>query len=88
MRRSWACPAPEDAQAPELQAQDEKVPSRVLLLLRPLVATPLKTPLMSRLLRRRRRMGVEPNRKLRKRWPPPQGRRQESVARVVPGPSH
>ena len=52
------------------------------------LATPLKTPLMSRLLRRRRRMGVEPNRKLRKRWPPQQGLWQEGVARVVPGPSH
>ena len=55
------------------------------------LATPLKTPLMSRLLRRRRRMGVvELNRKLRKRWPPQQGRLQpeEGVARVVPGPSH
>ena len=52
-------------------------------------AGPLKTQLMSRLLRRCRRMGVvEPNRKLRKRWPPPQGRWQEGVARVVPGPSH
>jgi hypothetical protein len=29
---------------------------------------------------------VKPNRQLQQ--PPPQGRRQEGVARVVPGPSH
>ena len=56
----------------------------VLLLLWSLVATPLKTPLMGRLLhrdRRRWRGVVEPNRQLQEQQPPPQGRRQESVAR-------
>ena len=63
--------------------------SRVLLLLRSLVASPLKTPLMSRLLHRRRWRGVvEPNRHLREQQPPPPGRQQESVARVVPRPSN
>ncbi len=33
-----------------------------------------------------RRGAVKPNRQLQQ--PPPQGRRQEGVARVVPGPSH
>ena len=48
----------------------------------------LKTQLMSRLLcRRRRREVVEPNRQLWNQRPPPQGRWQEGVARVVPRPS-
>ncbi len=63
-------------------------PSRVLLLLlQPLVVTPLKKSPMSCLLHRRWWRGVvKPNRQLQQ--PPLQGRRQECVARVVPGPSY
>jgi len=88
MRRSWVCPEPEDAPGPRASSAWWIVPSRVLLLLlRPLVATPLKTSPMSCLLHRRWWRGlVKPNRQLQQ--PPPQGRRQEGVARVVPGPSH
>ena len=52
-------------------------------LLPPLEATPLKTQPMSSLLHRRRWRGVvKPNRQLQQQ--PPQGRRQEGVARVEP----